>query len=73
VPKKPTTPKRPRDVNQLAHLIVAISTGEQSDDVPTPVNENAARRGAARAAKLSPKRRKEIARKAARTRWNKQG
>lgn len=71
-------PKRPRDPNQLAKLIVDISTGEIPDDSPrpgldTPATE--ARRkgglkgGKARAKKLSPKKRKAIAKKAARARW----
>lgn len=70
-------PVRPRDPNQLAKLIVDITTGERPNDSPrgpeTPAT--AARRkgglkgGKARAKKLSPKKRKAIAEKAARARW----
>ena len=67
---KKYTPKRPRDLSQRAKRIVAISTGEESDE-PEPVNENARKGGVARAKKLSPERRSEIARAAARARWNK--
>jgi hypothetical protein len=70
MPKRRITPSRPADMNQLAKRIVAISTGEESDDEPT-VNPNATKRGDARAAKLSPAKRKEIAQKAAAARWNK--
>lgn len=67
----------PRDVNQRAKAILDIVTG---DVTPEPVPEKAGaavesgRRGGkiggkARAAKLSPERRSEIARKAAASRW----
>ena len=74
----PKRPKRPRDPNQLAKLIVDISTGERPNDSPkgpvTPATE--ARRkgglkgGKARAKKLSPAKRRRIAKAAARTRWS---
>lgn len=65
------TPNRPRDVSQLARRIVAISTGEASDDAPAQVNPLRAKRGTARAASLTPKQRKRIAKKAADARWHK--
>jgi hypothetical protein len=70
MPKRRTTPKRPTDVNQLAKLIVDISTGAVSDDAPT-VDAKAVQRGKARAAKLTPAKRKAIAKKAANKRWHK--
>lgn len=73
MPKKRTTPDRPRDVSQLARRIVAISTGEESDSAPEPVSPEARRRGEARAAKLSPAKRKSIAKKAAAKRWGSSG
>jgi hypothetical protein len=73
--------KRPKDTNQLAKSIVDIATGESADEVLTPDGKNAAavalgreggkKGGPARAAALSPKRRKEIAQKAAAARWGK--
>ena len=74
--------KRPRDVNQLAKMIVDISTGEVADEAPKPEREKnpaavalgrlgASKGGQARAAKLSARKRKEIARKAANARWKK--
>ena len=69
--KNPKTPRRPRDVSQLAKRIVDITTGEETDDIPepTPEEERAAKGGAARAAKLTPEERSAIAKKAAQARW----
>jgi hypothetical protein len=65
----PKTPKRPRDQMQLAKFIGEIATGERDDETgPTP-SPAAVKRGKARAAKLSPRKRKAIAKKAARSRW----
>ncbi len=73
--------KRPRDLNALAAAIVAEATGETEpepqDDGKDPAAVALGRKGglkggAARAAKLSPEQRSEIARKAATTRWNRQ-
>ncbi len=69
----PKPPKRPRDLNQLAKRIGDIATG-QVEDTPEPEPDPAAvKRGEARAAKLSPRKRKAIAKKAANTRWKGQG
>jgi hypothetical protein len=73
-----TRPKRPRDPNQLAKLIVDIATGQAEDKDPDAGKDDAAvslgRRGGlkggkARAEALSKKRRSEIAQKAAKARW----
>lgn len=66
-------PKRPRDVNQLAKMIVDISTGE-IEEKPESVKAKSGRIGGlkggqARAAKLTPEERSAIAKKAAETRW----
>jgi hypothetical protein len=70
-------PNRPRDPNQLGKLIVDIATGEACDapDLPESASVEFARSGglkggAARAASLTPKRRQEIARQAAKQRWS---
>lgn len=70
--------KRPRDINERAKLIVDIATGEV-EDKPIDEGKNPAavalgrlggqKGGKARAAKLTPKERSEIARNAARKRW----
>ncbi len=72
--------KRPRDISQRAKLIADIATGEVEDENPDADKNPAAvalgrlggkKGGMARAAKLTPERRREIARKAALARWNK--
>lgn len=72
--KKPR--KKSRDVNQLAKRIVDAVTGEDQPDEPKkdPAAVALGRKGGlkggkARAAKLTPARRKEIATKAVEKRW----
>lgn len=69
--------KRPRDVNQLARQIVDEATGE-TEPRPEPTKDPAAvelgrkgglKGGPARAAKLSARKRQQIAKKAAQARW----
>jgi hypothetical protein len=78
-----TSKKRPTDINQLAASIVADATQDEPQavrpDVPQkdPLAVELGRRGGlkggkARADKLSPERRKEIAKQAAEKRWGKQ-
>lgn len=71
-------PKRPKDPNQLAKLIVDIATGEiedvdlDKDKDPAAVSlgcKGGKKGGKARGKSLSPERRKEIAIKAAKSRW----
>ena len=75
-----TKPKRPRDTNQLAKSIVDLSTGDATEDSRDDGKNPAAvalgrlgglKGGKARAKKLSKKRLKEIAEKAAKARWGK--
>jgi hypothetical protein len=69
--------KRPRDPNQLAKMIVGISTGEVEDTVTVTKKRPTAQRagglvgGKARAKKLTPEERRDIARIAAQARWKK--
>lgn len=69
-------PKRPRDPNQLAKFITDIATGDAVDTPPAPKAEGQVKGGKiggkARAEKLTPEERSEIARKAAATRWSSQ-
>lgn len=68
-----------RDINELAKSIVDSATGENSQETPSKESKNPAavelgrlgglKGGKARAKKLSPEQRSEIARKAARKRW----
>jgi hypothetical protein len=73
-------PKRPRDPNQLAKLIVDATTGaaelpdDDKDKNPAAValgKLGGLKGGNARARKLSKARRRQIAAKAAAARWNK--
>jgi hypothetical protein len=76
--------KRPRDLNALAFSIVSDATEDVPADIPTkevlldkdPLAVELGRRGGlrggkARAAKLTPEERADIARIAARARWKK--
>ncbi len=74
----PKHPKRPRDPNQLAKLIVDLASAERTERKPEPATpaQEFARTGGlvgrkARADALTPERRAEIARKAAAKRWGK--
>ena len=69
----------PKDINQLAKYIVDASTGEAEKIIPPEKNANAqalsklgaSKGGQARAAKLSDRKKKQIAKKAADARWAK--
>jgi hypothetical protein len=72
-------PKRPRDINALAASIVAEATGEVQPEEKPLKNQAAVelgrlggmKGGKARAEKLTPEQRSEIAKKAAQARWKK--
>ena len=72
--------KRPTDLNLLATSIVEDATNDNPTHEPSIKNPAAValgrlgglKGGPARAKKLTPEQRKEIARKAARARWKKE-
>jgi hypothetical protein len=74
MPRGPKGEKRPADVIGNAVKVMRIATGE-IEDVTTDESKNAAAvalgrmGGAARAKSMTAKRRKEIAKKAATSRW----
>ncbi len=75
MPKGPKGEKRPADVIGAAVTVAKIATGEIEETTDDDGKDKAAQAlgrkgGTARAAKLSKKRRAEIAKKAARARWN---
>lgn len=80
MPERSSRPKRPRDPNQLAALIVKLSTEGEPEAPPDTRNPAAvalgklggAKGGKARAAKLTPEQRSEIAKRAAAKRWGQQ-
>jgi hypothetical protein len=75
----PKHPKRPRDFSQAAKLVIDVATGQVEDRAPTPEEQGkdasavalGRKGGTARAAKISAQRRREIALKAASSRWKK--
>jgi hypothetical protein len=76
MPKGPKGQRRPADVIGNAVKVMKIATGEITEDVPDDGKDKAAqslgqRGGKARAAKMSAKRRADIARRAAEVRWGK--
>lgn len=69
-----TRPKRPRDANQIAKLIVDLTTGDASDQESKRVvagRVGGLKGGASRAQRLTPEQRADIARLAAEARWKK--
>jgi hypothetical protein len=77
MPRGPKRERRPRDVIGNAVHVMRIATGQITDDVPSPKSEGkdpaavalGRKGGKARAEGMSAKRRKEIARRAAKSRW----
>lgn len=75
MPKGPKGEKRPADVIGNAVHVMRIATGEIEEGAPVDDGKDPAAKalgkkgGNARAAKLTPDERAEIARKAAATRW----
>ncbi len=78
MPKGPKGQKRPADVVSNAVKVMRIATGEEEEefdgsDGKDPAAQAMGRKGGkARAESLSAKKRVNIARKAAITRWNKE-
>jgi hypothetical protein len=77
MPRGPKGERRPADVIGNAVHVMRIATGQITDDVPSPESEGkdpaavalGRKGGKARAEGMSAKRRKEIARRAAKSRW----
>jgi len=76
MPKGPRGEKRPGDVVSAAVKVGRLAVGDETEELaPDTRDPNAralgAKGGAARAKSLSPKKRSEIAKKAAAKRWKK--
>jgi hypothetical protein len=77
MPRGPKGERRPRDVIGNAVHVMRLATGEITEDIPTPESEGkdpaavalGRKGGKARAEAMSAKKRSEVARKAARSRW----
>ena len=77
MPKGPKGQKRPADVIGNAVKVMRIATGEEEEDYEDDGKDPAAKAlgkkgGAARAKKLTPEQRSEIAKNAAKKRWQNQ-
>jgi len=71
MPKGPKGQKRPADVISNAVKVMRIATGEEEEEsTDAAALARGKKGGSVRAAKLSPRKRKEIAKKAAEARWN---
>ena len=74
MPRGPQGQKRPADVIGNAVRVMRIATGEETEELNTVKSaaaELGARGGKARAARMTPERRAEIAKNAAASRWKK--
>ena len=76
MPKGPHGEKRPADVIGAAIRVARIATGEEPETTEDDGKDKAAQAlgrkgGRARAEKMTPERRSEIAKKAAAKRWSK--
>jgi hypothetical protein len=76
MPKGPRGEKRPADVIGNAVKVMRIATGEETEELESDRAKSAAaelgsRGGRARATKLASEERAQIARKAAKARWQK--
>jgi hypothetical protein len=72
MPRGPRGERRPADVIGNAVKVMRIATGEETEELDSPksaVAELGSRGGKERAVRLTPERRSEIAKKAARDRW----
>lgn len=69
-------PKRPRDANQLGHMIVGLATGDiepEKEKDPSAVEKGlkgGSKGGKVRASRMSPEERSEASRRAALARWS---
>lgn len=73
MPKGPKGEKRPGDVIGAAVHVAKIATGEieEDTDITKPFRAGGKKGGKARASKLTPEQRSDIARTAAMARWKK--
>ena len=72
MPKRSSKKRRPQDVNVLAASIVGEATSDDKNPHAVALGRLGGKKGGpARAKKLTPKQRREIARKAAQARWGK--
>ena len=71
MPKGPQGQKRPADVIGAAVMVAKIATGELEEEVISKTRIGGLKGGRARAKNLTPAKRAEIAKLAAKARWKK--
>jgi hypothetical protein len=71
MPKGSRGEKRPGDVVGAAVMVAKIATGEIEENQPAKGREGGLAGGQARASSLTPEQRRQIAKKAAESRWRK--
>ena len=71
MPRGPRGEKRPGDVVGCAVKVMKIATGEIEEELPSKTRNGGLKGGKARAEALTPERRSEIGKAAARARWGK--
>ena len=71
MPRGPQGESRPADVIGAGVMVGRIATGDIEDNPESPAATLGRKGGLARAAKLSSRKRKKIARNAAKSRWGK--
>ena len=69
MPRGPNGQKRPADTIGCAVHVMKIATREIEEELPSKTRNGGLKGGKARASTLTPERRSEIARKAAKVRW----
>ena len=70
MPKGPKGERRPADVIGAAVMVGRIATGDIEDWVPSKKSTGGKIGGKARSEKLTPEKRRAIAKKAAKSRWS---
>ena len=69
MPRGPNGESRPADTNSCAVMVAKIAIGEVEDKLPSKTRNGGLKGGKGRAQSMTPERRSEIARQAAKTRW----
>ena len=69
MPRGPKGERRPADAAQCAVRVAKLATGEIAEHLPSKKRNGGKAGGKARAKSLSPEKRSELARNAARARW----
>ena len=72
MPKRSSKPSRDEDINETAFRVMREATGEKNPAAVALGRLGGLKGGPARAAKLSPAKRKAIAKRAANARWKEQ-